>query len=274
MARRSSFCASSRCCTATRSRSSKISTRPRPRCLAWYIATSASRMRSSGSGLGDAVGEGDADAGADGDLPHGRADLDGDRLAHAVDDPLGDADAASTDVRSSQMTTNSSPARRATVSPVRLIAVSRAVIGAEHLVAGFVAERVVDDLEAVQVDEDDSTSVRPVLADRSSTSREPARARRPGWAGRSARRGSPGSPAGRWRPRSGRWCRSARARRTPVRRGCRPTPAGSGRRGRPRRACRRCDGSAARPTGRTRRTGRGRAARRRRFRCPPAAPGS
>ena len=67
-ARRRSSWISSRRSTAMRSASSKISTRPRPRCLARYIATSASRSRSSGRSAFDAVGERDADAGADADL--------------------------------------------------------------------------------------------------------------------------------------------------------------------------------------------------------------
>ena len=56
---------------------------------------------------------------------------------------------------SGQMTTNSSPPRRATVSVVRTAARQPRREREQHLVAGGVAERVVDELEAVDVEHED-----------------------------------------------------------------------------------------------------------------------
>ena len=56
-------------------------------------------------------------------------------------------------VWSERISTNSSPPRRATVSPSRTAALQALAHVAQQLVAEVVAERVVDDLEVVEVDE-------------------------------------------------------------------------------------------------------------------------
>ena len=94
--------------------------------------------------------------------------------------------------RSSQRITNSSPPKRATVSTGRTAEAIRGAIVAQQRVADLVAERVVDDLEVVEVDEQHRQRPRARGG--------PARARGGrtaacGWAGRSARRAAPGGAA-------------------------------------------------------------------------------
>ena len=176
-----------------RSDSSKNSSRALPCSLAWYIAASASRSSSSAVVV-RAVGDRDPEAGAEEALAaveHERAlELGGD----AVGDPA-----------------HVGEARDALEQDHELVAAEAGdhVVGAQlgrqalgdgdqQLVAGAVAERVVDDLEVVDVGEQDREPA--------CWSRGGARAPRPacgrtarGSAARSAGRGAPGGRAARRR---------------------------------------------------------------------------
>ncbi len=98
--------------------------------------------------------------------------------------------------RSSHSTTNSSPPKRAIVSCARTVAQQATAHRDEQLVAGLVAESVVDELEAVEVDEQHGDHRATVVG-------EAAPARGPGGPG----------PGRGWATRSA--CRAARGDRAP-----------------------------------------------------------
>ena len=78
------------------------------------------------------------------------------RRLDRLEQPLGDVDgvaAGVVDDRSSHSTVNSSPPNRATVSPGRTARAQARPSCDQQLVAGVVAEAVVDDLEPVEVEE-------------------------------------------------------------------------------------------------------------------------
>ena len=137
---------------------SNSSKRPRPRSLARYIAASASREQLLGAARPGRVGDDDADA--------GRAEA---RLA--ADDRTGRSNArtirsatpsaCASSPMSSHRTANSSPPKRATVSLGRSSAAQARADRAQQLVAGVVAERVVDDLEVVEVEEEQREAAAP-----------------------------------------------------------------------------------------------------------------
>ncbi len=111
---------------------------------------------------------------------------------------------------------NSSPPRRATVSSSRRQAVSRCGDRRQQQVADRVAERVVDVLEAIEVEEQHGELAAPAVGAGDRLSDAVARAAC-GWAGRSARRGGPCGPragrrggARRSRPAGPRWRGRAR----------------------------------------------------------------
>ena len=118
--------------------------------------------------------------------------------ARARSDALGDRDRLVRRRRARRTRiTNSSPPKRATVSPVRSALVEARGERAEQLVAGVVAERVVDQLEVVEVEEQDAD--RRARARRALRERvvEPVGRTACGWAGPVS-----GSCRARWRMRS------------------------------------------------------------------------
>ena len=119
-------------------------------------------------------------------------------------------------------TTNSSPPKRAIVSPGARARVSRGATCDQQLVAGGVAEAVVDELEVVEVEEARTATASPRRGARARGRGGRGTAR--GWAARSAGRAAPGS-------------------------GCRPRPRAAGSR---RRACWRAPGRSRRPLPRAR----------------------
>ena len=92
--------------------------------------------------------------------------------------------------KSSTITMNSSPPRRASRSVSRSAVGSAARHVLQQLVADPVTERVVDVLEAVEVDEQHADAAAAALAPARSPA-SAARAASGGWAARSARRASP-----------------------------------------------------------------------------------
>jgi hypothetical protein len=108
------------------------------------------------------AGGGDADARADGDLPAGDRDGLGDRLDQAVGDALGVADAVQVVEEDRELVP--AEAGDGVVGPQRRG--EPAGDGDEQLVPGLVAVRVVDLLEAVEVDEEDGEGGRDALAAR------------------------------------------------------------------------------------------------------------
>ena len=193
----------------SRIESSKISQRALPSSFARYMAASASRSSASGS----ATPTGSA-AHAEARGHEALAAVELDRRAQGAGQAVGDA--AGGDSR-----------RRAGDHHRELVAAEAGdhVAGAQHAaqalgddleqaVAGPVAERVVDDLEVVEVDEQDRDLERLRVGDRLAAG---AAGRTCGSAARSAGRGAPGSRAGARRPCAWR-CRgsgrpSTRARR-------------------------------------------------------------
>ena len=117
-----------------------------------YIATSAFRSSPAASGACFAVDEADPDARAREDLF--AVDLVGE--LQRVQDPAAASAACAESFTLSSRTANSSPPKRATVSVGRTAIRSRRRDLLQHLVSGRVAEAVVDGLEVVQIDEDDS----------------------------------------------------------------------------------------------------------------------
>ena len=141
--RRSLSRASARACW------SRTVIRPLPPAFAWYIAMSQSRMSSSaGVVLGGL--HGDADAGVGADVDPAQPHRPGQRVA-TRGRPARRRPSSST---FSQTTTNSSPPKRATRSPGPHRRAQPVGHLDEQLVAGGVAERVVDDLEVVEVEEE------------------------------------------------------------------------------------------------------------------------
>ena len=97
--------------------------------------------------------------------------------------------------------TNSSPPTRATVSMLLTTPLQAPRHFAQQLIARAMAERIVDELEAVEVEHQHGE----LLRDRDRRARSPARVGRPaarGWAGPSAHRASRGAAAADWPPPS------------------------------------------------------------------------
>ena len=117
-----------------------------------YIATSALRISSSASVRASPLDDGDAEARADQDLLLLDASGCCERLAGCARRCRRRPGRSST---SSSSTANSSPPKRAAVSVARMLVAAGCATSHEHLVAGGVAEAVVDRLEVVEVDEDD-----------------------------------------------------------------------------------------------------------------------
>ena len=145
----------------------------------------------------------EADRGGDEALPRRRARSAGRTRARrsATAGP-----SASSSATSSSRIANSSPPKRATTSPGRSAPARRIATAYQQLVARAVAERVVDDLEVVDVDEEDRRgrrrgSWRDGPAPRLRRARQRARLGRPvsgSWVARCARlgAGAGGPPAG------------------------------------------------------------------------------
>ena len=126
---------------------SKTAWRPLPSAFARYMATSASRITCSGCGLRGR--ERDPDRRADEQL----APVEQERRLQAVQDALGDDRrlARVADVVEQQRELVAAQPRDRVVRAQRRFEPARD--GLQQLVAGRVAERVVDDLEAVEVEE-------------------------------------------------------------------------------------------------------------------------
>ena len=200
-ARRRSFSICRRSLARARMTASKSSTRPRPRSLARYIAASASRTSSSavrGRPPEHARCRRSRETNARSPAERERAGAGLASMRSAMRDRHRRASA-----RSSQM--HARTRRRRSARPCRRRAARRVEPRgeqAQQLVAGAVAERVVDELEAVEVEEEHG--------------RPTSRARR-AWSSACARRsmkacGSAGRSAGRAAP--GGWMSSSERRRS------------------------------------------------------------
>ena len=146
-ARWSALTISTRRAEASRRLVSNSAKRPRPPCLAAYIATSASRIRSVAV-CGVAARERDADAAADVDLAARHAERLRERGEHAARHDLGAAGVAGRQVGGELVAAEAREhvalAQRGLQPPAGL---------AQERIARLVAVAVVDELEAVDVDE-------------------------------------------------------------------------------------------------------------------------
>ena len=158
---------------------SNISMQPLPLALAVYMARSALRSSSSGVVVGPQPG-GDADAGAGVHL----AALDDDRGVEGVEDALGHLDhgaGVGRVLEEHRELVAAEPGGGVAGAQAAAQAVGHR---AEELVAGAVAEAVVDELEVVEVDEGHRGDRRVGASDARRARARRGRGTAPGWTGR------------------------------------------------------------------------------------------
>ena len=180
---RRSVSMSSRRITCSCMRASNTAWRPLPSALARYIATSASRSTVSGAASASASA-----MPIDASMNSSRSSI-SNGVRSVAWTRSATTDASCTSVTSSSSTVNSSPPRRATVSPGPDRRLEPPRDRDQQLVADLVAERVVDELEAVEVEEQHGRGRGRV--------RGAGRGGSPGRGGRGTARGSAGRSARR-----------------------------------------------------------------------------